>query len=102
MRVAEFPWCCGASVLCDFGHSETARGYREWFQNEPSEDDIRDFVSEKVQEQRNDAFIVAVLNNDQEPIVGPILREFDFRCVREAHHPRHNTRLRFYIRTRPE
>lgn len=101
MRVEEFPWCCGASVLCDFGHSKTARGAVFGFAR-PTEDAIRTFVSASVRAQRNDAFIVAVLNQDQEPIVGPILKEFGFACVRQGYHIRHNTDLRFYIRTRTE
>lgn len=101
MRLEEFPWCCGASVLCDFGHSKTAQMAVGGFAC-PTEDEIRTFVSMSVHAQRNDAFIVAILNQDQEPIVGPILKEFGFVCVRLGYHVRHDTDLRFYIRTRTE
>lgn len=97
MNIEDFPLCCGIKVITDFGHTGCTGGnnidYKSWEEGwyAPDEDEIEGYITKKIEMYKNHGYsmLMAVLNNDQKPIVGPVLEKHGFVLYESAPNPRH-------------
>lgn len=73
MQVKEFPGCCSAKVLCDFGGTATSFARREAFGREQL---LKELI--KVMSWVSGAFVVATTNEDQKEAAA-VLRYVGFK-----------------------
>jgi len=94
MLTLAFPVCCGATILTGFGNTDTAIDNRRY-----TTEEIDNYVKRTVSDYRNTSLLFAILNQEQKPIVGPILKKYGFRCVvSDAYHGAHDSYLSTYIK----
>lgn len=92
MHVSEFPYCCGAKVLCKFGHTDCQVGRVDY-----SPEQIEQFIKDAVLTYYNHQ-LIALINEDQYPIVSPILRKHGFKRKASFLYSGHNNVIYTYIR----
>lgn len=101
MNIEDFPLCCGIKVITDFGHTGCTEGDNrdyhegddEWYA--PDEDEIEGYITRRIEIYKNNgnSMLMAVLNNDQKPIVGPVLEKHGFALCESAPNPKHGASI---------
>lgn len=92
MIVREFPACCGAKILCEFGNTAIAINKTNYTTNK-----IDDFVCNNTDFYSKHQ-LFALINQDQYPIVAPILEKYGFIQVRKFLYSGHNNMIYTFIK----
>ena len=94
----DFPGCCTAKVILDFGQTKTA----EYGDDKYTEEEIEQYIikQEKVFEMyKNIALLVAITNNEQ-TVAATVLKRLGFRCTRSAGKKQHpDTKIRLWFKS---
>ena len=98
MKIKEFPMCCGAFVLSDFGGTGTTLG-------KITPDTIANLnkeVKQAIISYGQVSFLMAILNEDQEYRFSGVLRKHGFEEVSVGYNDNHGGDLKLYVRRNPD
>ncbi len=104
MQVSDFKDCCGAKIVHNFWHapngdempySDDSKARKEEYRSK-----VEKFLEEKGKLFNNMAFLVAILNGEEERMVGVSLRNQGYRLCATGMNGLHNSRLRMYVKER--
>ncbi len=104
MLVEDFKGCCGAKIVWDFWNApngdempypDESKARKEEYRSK-----VEEFLKEKGKLFNNMAFLVAILNSEEERMVGVSLRNQGYRLCATGINGLHNSRLRMYVKER--
>ena len=96
MKIENFPICCGAKILCDFGHTVLSQNIFH-----PSEKEINTFIQKSCYDFGN-KILFAVINREQYPKIAPALKKYGFKQKGRYFHDVHNSYIYCFIRAPDE
>jgi len=90
MNYVQFPGCCGAYILKDFGGTQLSMHQRSY-----TEEEIRAFLtnSEDGIRRARHSFMLATLNHEQYPKYIKIFKELGWRCLKKEKHKYHSSTI---------
>lgn len=92
MHESEFPMCCTAKVVCDFGGTRTSAGN----QGPTDEDELRKWLRNKIRYKSKGTVLVAMTNSTQK-VANKVLRELGFSHSKWMSKSQHrSTKLRLW------
>ena len=96
MELSSFFGCCGAGILGYFGHTKQQFGLSSPTTKESFRKEFKDLKYEI----GNKGMVLAVLNDEQLPVVGPILEGEDFVMVAGGiFHAGHGQKLHLFVKS---
>ena len=94
MKITQYPLCCGACVVYDFGGTNVTLGTKGIT---PPKDVDRQLKNYQHTYGPQIAFLTSILNPDQEKKYGDVLKSNGWELVAENFHPGHKHDLFFYV-----
>jgi len=95
LKFAQVGNCCGASCIYDFGHTSVTLGTAAKIKIDILKMQVKGIIKIR----SNIAFIIIILNKDQNEVIGKMLLEEGFHMKSEGYNSNHSTTLFLYVRS---
>lgn len=94
MKTLEFPYCCTAKIIADFGESDIAEGGNY----EVTYDSIKDGIIKKYKDWYNQNLAMfVIITNSEQITTNTVLEDLEFMCSDWMSKPQHaNTQVKLW------
>lgn len=99
MTTAAFPFCCGISIIADFGNTNHALNSKKY-----TKEEVENFLESRAEfgSYGGGAFKMIVLNDDQNKLFKGLMKKYGFRCIAKNYHSSHDSEIFIYIKKNPK